>query len=1245
MRAQDPHTAGINGRMPRASRRTLRRLVPLLIVFAGTASITAVAAGSALANSYNGLLYGGTLSINAGTANESGGFVYGDDSWTAPSGSTIGGFAYTSGAFFSDTSDSVGGISAGFGGNGSANQPTILFPWTSDCAISNSGHYWAYSAGGTIAGTNGNAICSTSGSTGGWNYDNSEIENTSPGTNPESDYSTLWLTVFCQAGTCKYTGNSPTAAYASVTNLSARFDDSYSQPSGGVSWSSGINGSSWVQTNSGNVTLSASASDPDGVCSMQASLSGPENIAATLGNQNPGTTDVGDEIGTEFEYGTNPCWVGQTDSGSWTLPGGLPSGSYSASLQASNPGNYEAQGFSASGSPTISTTGSVPIDDQTPTVQLLSPTGSGGWTSSNRATVDVSTGPSGLSSLSCTDNGSGDGATLQSNSGDSWVYTVPLSSGTNDLSCSGANGDSNGALVGSSGTQLYQQDSVVPSITFSDSGYTPGTWTASQQRITVTATGGPSGISGLVCTLDGNTLPDSFGDTDFISGAGSTQTGSVTVPANGAHDLACSADNTGTPSIVGSGNYQVDVDSQIPIATFMTSSGYAATSTHASDPDTASGQNWLNGANTITIGVTGTEPTVESGVQTVTCTINGDTAGAETLTNVPTTGTVAANTPFEATFVANTTNGWIDGQNAIACQSTTVAGLTGADGQSSGTSSVEYVDVNDASWPLSPGQPQSAPTPGKCGISSVIDSGGCPYSDGPSQTVWYSSSQTVRITADDTGAAAPITSITCSGTAMPASAWTAAADSQDVDSHNGLTVTATVDAPGGKLDCSASDSASPVDTYELGTYNVSIDPDPPTGHFEAQGANGAAKNILQLNLSSPGGSGIKQVAVQAKDENTGKIYTGGELTGNPADGSTAFATLDPATGSYNLTVDPNAFPGLNDKVAFTATPMTNAGLTATLTTTADGGAEVVTPIQLGQNPDPGLVLSTTGDSTSVTATARAGKWVAASVEQSGLPASLNGSPSSPVAPTTVATVAKWSRSVCKPARKKSGDPARKGKKAKPAKKTAKRSCRSLTTKAPRSEGLPANYGQKLQVTGVLMDTTTNTPISGGTVLIYATNLTTGAVKLVDTAKTGPRGGFGYRLPAGPGRRVDLVYVGTDSTKGIDSAFDTTTAGKLQAHAARTVHVGQHMRITGRILGGSIGGKGALVQMWYRIEGHTRTWEPFKPGRSNLHGGFAIRYPITAGDKGLTYQVRIKVPDQAGWGFRGATSNVLRFHVG
>ena len=260
-----------------------------------------------------------------------------------------------------------------------------------------------------------------------------------------------------------------------------------------------------------------------------------------------------------------------------------------------------------------------------------------------------------------------------------------------------------------------------------------------------------------------------------------------------------------------------------------------------------------------------------------------------------------------------------------------------------------------------------------------------------------------------------------------------------------------------------------------------------------------------------------------------------------------------------------------------------------------------------------------------------------------LPASLNGTTANPVAPTTVATVAKWTRTACKAAPKKhkikrKSAPGRTSR-------ASKRSCETLITSAPRAEALPANYGQETEITGTLTDTTTRTPIAGGVVEIYTTNLATDQVRLAHTETTGPRGRFSYRLAAGPDRRVDLVYLGlTGATKGADSAFDTTTAGRLRVHAPRIVRVGQNMRITGRILGGSIDAKGALVQMQYTIIGQTNGWEPFKPGRSNTHGAFVIRYPVARGNAGLTYRVRIKIPTQAGWGFRGATSNALRFHV-
>ena len=1225
-----------------ASALSPRRLLGrLLTVVVALTAIMGVTAGVASANQWNGLLYGGTQTITAGTQNTSGGYVYGANAWTAPSGTNFGGFAYTSAGFVSYTSDSVGAISAGFGGDGSANQPNLLFPWTSDCAVSNVGHYWAYSYATTKAGTSGNANCSMTGSTGGWNFTNSEIYNTSPGVNPQINYGTLWLSVYCQAATCTYAGNSPIAAEATVTNLSGNFNDPWNTPAGGISWN-GLAGS-WVQTNTGSVSVSASASDPAGVCDMYAAINGPQSVSSgLLGDQNPGVTNVGGVIGTEFQYGTNPCWVGTTNTGTWPLPGGLASGTYTASTLAANPGNYAGQGFNWPGSPTVATSGGVNIDDQTPSASMTGATGTGAWTTATTANVNINTGPSGLSSVSCTDNGAGVGATQTSANGNSYSYSVPLHSGSNTVQCSAANGDGNGALVGNSSPAVYQQDVTVPSVQFTDAGYNEGTWSGVQQTVTVRATGGPSGVSGLSCKLDGNSLPDSYGDTMTVGGAGASQTANVTIPANGAHNLSCSADNAGTPGIVGSGSYTVDVDSQVPQVAYLTGGSYAATSAQAADPSTASGQNWINGSGNVTIGITGTEPAIVSGVQTMVCTVNG--VDPQTFTNSPSVGTIAQATPFTATFTASAGTGWLDNQNVIACQGTTPAGITGADGTNAGTVVTEYVDVNDATLPVTEGGHVSGQGPGTCGISTLIDNGGCAYSNGPSQTAWESTSQTVTITADDTGNPAPITSITCAGAPMAQSSWTAP---QGDDSNNGMTVTATITAPGGKFDCQASDSASPQDTWDLGSYNVNIDPSAPSGHFEPQGYAGAAKNIIQIDLGNLGKSlppsGIKSVSVQGKDTTTGKTFTGGQLTGNPADGSTAYATLDATTHTYNLTVDPQVFGEASDTITFTAVATTNAlpGVSATINTNESGDPEQTTAGGLGAVDAPVPWYSTTGDNTTITSTIKAGKWSALGAGQASLFASLAGTASNPIAPTKVATVASQSAKVCKTVKAKRG----KGKAAaKP-----KRSCRVIKgKKAPKWEALPAAYGQKLPITGVLYDTQGGgkTPIANAQVIVYVTDLVSGKVTKAGTVTTGARGGFSFKLNAGSDRRIDLVYVGTTGKyQGADTATDTTTAGKLHMSVPRSVKAGQKMHVTGRVYGGAMTSSGALAKLQYLIVGPKNKWANVDTYRVNgKTGKFSVKLPIQAGSAGHTYRFRVAVLNQAGWGFRGATSNVSTVHV-
>jgi hypothetical protein len=775
-----------------------------MLALLGVLSALLIACGifgaeGALANTYTGLLYGGTVNITSNDASESGGYVYGADSWTAPSGTQLGGFAYTSAAFSSVSDNSVGGVSAGFGGDGSANQPSILFPWTDDCSITNSGHYWTNAGVATMAGTSGSQTCNTSGDSASWNYENSELENSSPGTDPETGYQTLWLTVFCQAATCNYDPDREWGtAGVSVTNLSGDFDDSYNQPAGGASWASSVSGSAWYQTNGGGVALNLSASDPGGVCALYGYLTGAATVTGGLvGNQNPAVTSIGDPIGEEFSSGTDPCWVGQTDTGTWTLPADLTSGTYNANVAAANPGNYEAQGFSASSSPTIATyDDSINIDDTTPSGTWAG--APGGWTSSATETLDVSVGPSGLAAVTCTDNGSNVAATLVSGStsgAGTSVWNVPTATnGANGVSCSMMNGDADGSLTGST-SHTFDVDTTVPVVGFADGGYTPGGWTNQTQMVVVSATGGPSGIQTVSCSVDG-------GPGEQLDAATG---GTVDIFSNGQHTLDCTA--TSNTHISGEATYSVNIDTYQPSLTFLV---------NGTVPSSA----WLSGAPVVTV-IGSEDGGILSGLKGITCSVNGG--------NSFSLSGIDSDTDYTGSFELEQ-----NGADQVSCTGTTVAGTTQA------TPATVTVNLDN---------PNYSPNP-----SALIDDGADPFSTGPSQSQWYATPQSVTITANDTGGSAPIASIACKGALV--GNWPIS--NLNTDAQGGEQITLTVPAPGGDLSCTAEDAAGNV--YALGSYLFQIDNTAPVGYFVPQ-ADWPEPDEIEIHAADNGGSGVAVVRV------------------------------------------------------------------------------------------------------------------------------------------------------------------------------------------------------------------------------------------------------------------------------------------------------------------------------------------------------------------------------------------------
>jgi hypothetical protein len=809
-------------------RRSLNRSRSLAVVTSVVliALMSMLSPAGALANNYTGLLNGGTASASASGNAYGANSVVRQQSWSAPSGVQLGGFAYTSASFNAANADATGGLSAGFKGSGGSAPTDLNFPSTTDCSISEATpRIWVTSGGqvaNVITGPHGLApgACNTTGNTSGWNYANAEVESNNTAIDPQTSYQTLTLSIWCaRDANC----NGGDAANYSVTNLSALFDDSYNQPAGSLSWTQTIDGSKWYQTNTGNLNLEASASDPAGVCSMGATLSGPSTISSALGNENPALITMGSPINEEFEYGTNPCWTGSVDTASWTLPPGMTAGAYSPSLQASNPGNYQSQGFAGSGSPTVAGAGSVNIDDTTPQVSWNNP--ESGWTSQTSEMLDVTVGPSGLSSLGCTDNGNAITPVLSSgstNGAGTTAWTIPTSvTGANAVGCTAFNGDANGSLSASA-SSTFDVDAVVPTIAFQDAGYTSGAWTNRSQTVIVVPTVGPSGLRSVACTLDG--APANLDGSDAVAVGGNSAN------SNQPHVLSCYVTSeTGETDQSDPGTFDVAIDTDIPTLTF---SGAASDGTWASGTPTivvtGGEQNTTTGQNEIL-----------SGISSISCTVNGASVPTPPLT------------PGYATSFELTTNG----ANSISCVPTTAAGT--------GRAFTETVNVDN---------PANDCAGSRChltgyGSSPLIDDGADPYSNGPSQTTWYRTAQPITVTANLPSGQAPVASISCTG----AMSGTWPLSNLDTDSAGGEEITVDVPPPGGQLSCTAEDAASNV--YQLGSYQFEEDNTAPSGQFDQLSAS--TPDDIQLSVDDPGGSlasGVGYVHVYATNTSSGAVY-------------------------------------------------------------------------------------------------------------------------------------------------------------------------------------------------------------------------------------------------------------------------------------------------------------------------------------------------------------------------------------
>jgi hypothetical protein len=288
--------------------------------------------------------------------------------------------------------------------------------------------------------------------------------------------------------------------------------------------------------------------------------------------------------------------------------------------------------------------------------------------------------------------------------------------------------------------------------------------------------GDESGIQGdVTCTVG------PAGSQQTVAISSSQLPYSLPVTQNGANDVSCTAENNVNYTTTARLSGQVLIDNQAPTVSF-------------SGPSPAPA--WVSGSQTIT--VTGSEQQSLSGIESVSCQLDGS----------------AGWTTTQGATAKVQVNG--DGQHTLRCYTTTGAGIKSA---------VESYAIQIDSTPPA--------------VS---------FSNGPSQTAWSTTAQTIDVTATKPAGSSGVDEISCTLN-QQASVYGNAGEPQS------QTVEITVQPPGGVLTCRALDHAG--NWSGMQAWSFLIDDSPPTGVFLAPDPLHPARVSVRLEDTESGVAGAR----------------------------------------------------------------------------------------------------------------------------------------------------------------------------------------------------------------------------------------------------------------------------------------------------------------------------------------------------------------------------------------------------
>ena len=188
----------------------------------------------------------------------------------------------------------------------------------------------------------------------------------------------------------------------------------------------------------------------------------------------------------------------------------------------------------------------------------------------------------------------------------------------------------------------------------------------------------------------------------------------------------------------------------------------------------------------------------------------------------------------------------------------------------------------------------------------------------------------------------------------------------------------------------------------------------------------------------------------------------------------------------------------------------------------------------------------------------------------------------------------------------------------------------------------ADFGDTVGLAGKLLDVAGN-PRPDALIEVFELIGPATDWRYVGNAKTNSSGSFGFRVPAGPSRRLRFSYAGTSTNQPSVKELALTVRAKVTIKPDRhTLRNGDDVIFRGALQSGPVPDRGKLLALQALT---TRGWRTFaNPRARSTDGKWSFRYRFTSTSVRTRYSFRVVAPAEAGYPYARSVSPTTRVLV-